>query len=138
MMGALYEILRTALKALRTHRMRSALTCLGIVIGIAAVIAMIEVMQGTTQALRQSIANMGANVIQVDPGAASVGGLSSGDGSALTLIPEDHEAILRECSGILTAAPGIDCRMQVIYGNRNWAPRNVLGTSPAYLTVRNW
>jgi len=125
-----------ALRALRHNVLRSALTCLGIVIGIAAVITMIEVMQGTSGALRQAIANMGANVVQVDPGPTALGGVSSGDGTALTLIPEDCEAILRECGSIRTAAPGVDFRMQVIYGNKNWIPQNILGTSPAYLIVR--
>jgi ABC-type antimicrobial peptide transport system permease subunit len=118
--------------------MRSALTCLGIVIGIASVIAMMEVGKGTSEALQQAIANMGANMVQIDPGATAAGGVSSGDGSALTLIPEDGEAILRECSTVRYVAPGVDFRMQVIYGNRNWAPRNILGTTPDYLTVRNW
>ena len=134
-----YRTLRMALKALRNNVMRSALTCLGIVIGIAAVIAMTEVMQGTAHALQQTIANMGANVVQIDPAATASAGVSSGDGSALTLIPEDCDAILREFSGVVrTAAPGVDCRAQVLYGNRNWAPQNILGTTPAYLDVRNW
>lgn len=137
-MRQLYRTLRMAFKALRHNVLRSALTCLGIIIGIAAVIAMIEVMQGTAHALRDSIANMGANVVQVDPGPSSTGGVSSGDGTALTLIPEDCEAILRECSAVRAASPGVDFRMQVIYGNRNWLPQNILGVSPAYLTVRNW
>jgi ABC-type antimicrobial peptide transport system permease subunit len=127
-----------ALHALRRNVLRSVLTCLGIVIGIASVIAMIEVGKGTSHALQQAIANQGANLIQIDPAATSSGGVSSGDGTALTLVPEDCEAILRECSAVRTAAPGIDFRMQVVYGNRNWAPRNVLGTAPAYLVVRNW
>jgi ABC-type antimicrobial peptide transport system permease subunit len=137
-MRSLYRTFRLALKALRTNVPRSALTCLGIVIGIAAVIAMIEVMEGTSNALRETIANMGANVVQVDPGPTATGGVSSGDGTALTLIPEDCEAIVRECGAIRAAAPGVDFRMQVIYGNRNWIPDNILGTSPAYLAVRNW
>jgi ABC-type antimicrobial peptide transport system permease subunit len=137
-MRSFYRTLRMALKALRNNVMRSALTCLGIVIGIAAVIAMIEVMKGTSNALQETIANMGANVVQVDPGPTSLGGVSSGDGTALTLIPEDCEAIIRECRAVRTAAPGVDFRMQVIYGNRNWSPQNILGTSPDYLIVRNW
>ena len=91
-----YRVFRLTLRSLRHNVLRSGLTCLGIVIGIAAVIAMIEVMQGTSHALGQSIANMGANVVQIEPGPTATGGVSSGDGTALTLIPEDYEAILRE------------------------------------------
>jgi ABC-type antimicrobial peptide transport system permease subunit len=137
-MRSLFRTIRMALRSLQHNVMRSALTCLGIVIGIAAVIAMIEVMQGTSHALRQTIANMGANVVQIEPGPTATGGVSSGDGTALTLIPEDCEAILRECRAVRAAAPGVDFRMQVVYGNRNWIPQNILGTTPAYLTVRNW
>src|SRR5207244_2361861 len=97
-MRQLTRTIRMAVKALRHNVLRSALTCLGIIIGIAAVIAMIEVMQGTSHALRETIANIGANVVQVDPGPSSTGGVSSGDGTALTLIPEDCEAILQECA----------------------------------------
>ncbi len=133
-----YQTLRLAVRSIWRHRMRSALTCLGIVIGIASVIAMMEVGKGTSQALQQSIANIGANMVQIDPGATSAAGVSSGDGSALTLVPEDGEAILRECNTVCYVAPGVDFRMQVIYGNRNWAPRNILGTTPIYLVIRNW
>src|SRR5262249_8898510 len=137
-MRKLYRTWRLALRSIRRHGMRSALTCLGIVIGIASVIAMMEVGKGTSHALQEAIANLGANMLQIDPGATSAAGVSSGDGSALTLVPEDCDAILRECSTIRLAAPGVDFRMQVVYGNRNWAPRNILGTTPDYLLVRNW
>src|SRR6516162_735526 len=137
-MRSIFRTARLALRSIRQHRMRSALTCLGIVIGIASVIAMMEVGKGTSYALQQAIANLGANMLQIDPGATSSAGVSSGDGSALTLVPEDGDAILGECSTVRYAAPGVDFRMQVIYGNRNWAPRNILGTTPDYLVVRNW
>ncbi len=64
--------------------------------------------------------------------------VSTGGGARITLTPDDCEAILRECRSVTTAAPSVDCRMQIIYGNRNWVPRNILGTTPAFLTVRNW
>jgi len=118
--------------------MRSVLTCLGIVIGIAAVIAMMEIGQGTSQAIRQRIATLGASLLQVEPGASSSSGVHSGAGTTLTLTPEDCEAILRECSAVRLAAPGVDCRMQIVYGNRNWSPWKILGTTPAFLKVRDW
>src|SRR5215831_18721719 len=129
---------RTALRALWRNLMRSALTCLGIVIGIAAVIALMEIGQGTAEAVRQTIATLGVNYLQVEPGASSSSGVHSGAGTCLTLTPQDCEAILRECSAVRWAAPGGDCRMQVIYGNRNWQPWKILGTAPAYLEVRAW
>jgi ABC-type antimicrobial peptide transport system permease subunit len=137
-MRSFYRILRTALHALRRHGMRSMLTCLGIVIGIAAVIAMMEIGQGTAYVIRQKIATLGANLLQVEPGASSSSGVHSGAGTCLTLTPQDCEAILRECSAVRWAAPGVDCRMQVIYGNRNWAPWKILGTTPTFLVVRDW
>jgi ABC-type antimicrobial peptide transport system permease subunit len=137
-MRSFYLNLRTAMHALRRHVMRSALTCLGITIGIASVIAMIEVQQGTNHAVLQRIASLGANFLQVEAGSSSSSGVHMGAGTCFTLTPEDCEAILRECSAVRWAAPGVDCRMQVIYGNRNWQPWKILGTTPAYLVVRNW
>jgi ABC-type antimicrobial peptide transport system permease subunit len=118
--------------------MRSVLTCLGIVIGIAAVIVLMEFGKGTSHALQQTIATLGANYLQVEPGSSSSSGVHSGAGTCLTLTPQDCEAILRECSAVRRAAPGVDCRMQVIYGNRNWQPWKILGTTPTFLVVRNW
>jgi ABC-type antimicrobial peptide transport system permease subunit len=118
--------------------MRSALTCLGIVIGVAAVIAMMEIGQGTADTIQKTIASIGANVVQLDPSAAVKAGVRSSTGGKVTLTPADCEAILRECGAALYAAPGVSCRAQITYGNRNWSPQSVLGTSPAFLVVRNW
>jgi ABC-type antimicrobial peptide transport system permease subunit len=118
--------------------MRSVLTCLGIVIGIASVTAMMEIGQGTSWAIRQRIATLGANLLQVEPGASSSSGVHSGAGTCLTLTPQDCDAILRECSAVRRASPGVDCRMQVVYANRNWVPWKVLGTSPEFLLIRDW
>jgi ABC-type antimicrobial peptide transport system permease subunit len=123
---------------LRRHVLRSVLTCIGIVIGIAAVIAMMEIGQGTSHAVRQTIASLGANQLLVEAGATSSSGVHSGAGTCLTLTPQDCEAILRECDAVRWAAPGVDCRMQVIYGKHNWVPWKILGTTPAYLVVRDW
>jgi ABC-type antimicrobial peptide transport system permease subunit len=118
--------------------MRSVLTCLGISIGIAAVIAMMEIGQGSSYAIQQSIASLGTNIIQIDPSDSSIGGISTGAGGRPTLTPADCDAIRRECEVIRFAAPSVDCHVQVVYGTRNWAPRNVLGTVPEYLPARNW
>jgi ABC-type antimicrobial peptide transport system permease subunit len=137
-MHSIYRTLRTALHALRRNVMRSVLTCLGIIIGIAAVIAMTEIGQGSSYAIQQSIASLGANVVQIDPSDSTVGGVSSGAGGKATLTPDDCDAIRRECQAIRFAAPSVDCHVQVVYGTHNWSPRNVLGTVPDYLPVRNW
>ena len=129
---------RMALRALRRNIMRSMLTCLGIVIGIAAVIAMMELGGGSSLSIQQAIASLGASVIQIDPADLSVGGVSSGRGGRATLTMEDAEALRRECSVLQTVAPSVDCWGQVVYGNRNWRPGRILGATPDYLAVRNW
>jgi ABC-type antimicrobial peptide transport system permease subunit len=137
-MPSFLRTVRTALTSLRRKLVRSALTCFGIVTGIAAVIFLMEFGQGTSRAIRERIASIGANQLWVEAGASIKGGVSAGAGTVTTLTPQDREAILRECSTVRWAAPGVDCRMQVIYGNRNWAPWKVLGTTPDYLLVRDW
>jgi len=129
---------RTAFTALRRNPMRAMLTTLGIVIGVAAVIAMMEIGAGAKAALNQSIASMGANVMTIRPGTASSGGVSFGAGSTTTLTPEDCQAILRECPSIRNAAPMVRTRTQVVYGNRNWVPNTIYGTTPGYLDVQDW
>jgi ABC-type antimicrobial peptide transport system permease subunit len=134
----LYSTARTAFTALRRNPMRAMLTTLGIVIGVGAVIAMMEIGAGASTALKKSIASMGANVLVVRPGTASSGGVSFGSGTTTTLTPEDCEAILRECPAVRNAAPMVRARAQVVYGNRNWVPNAIYGTTPAYLDVQDW
>src|SRR5665213_380599 len=135
---AAYRILRLALFALRRNIMRSVLTCLGIIIGIAAVIAMMEIGRGSSHSIEQTIASLGANIIQLDPSDTAVGGVSSGAGGRVTLTPVDADAIRQECGAVQYVAPSVDCRAQVMYGDRNWQPNNILGTTPDFLTVRKW
>jgi ABC-type antimicrobial peptide transport system permease subunit len=130
--------LRTAFHALRRNKMRSALTCLGIIIGVAAVIAMMEIGNGSSKAIQKSIASMGADIVMVMPGTAASGGVSFGAGSVTTLTPEDSEAILRECPATRAVAPIVRARTQVVYGNRNWVPFFIYGTTTSYLDVRDW
>src|SRR5262245_32140648 len=137
-MLSLYRTLRTATHALRRNVLRSVLTTLGIVIGIAAVIAMMEIGQGSARAIARTIQSMGADNFIVQPGTAASGGVSFGSGSVLTLIPKDGEAMLRECPAIRAVAPVIRTRTQVIYGNKNWVPFFIYGTTPSFLEVRDW
>lgn len=132
------RLLGTALEGLRRNSLRAALTALGIIIGIAAVIVMIEIGQGSSTAIRNTIASMGANTLIVQPGAAASGGVSYGGGSASTLTPDDAEAILRECPAVESVAPIVRVRTQIVYGNKNWIPLSIYGTTPSYLTARDW
>jgi macrolide transport system ATP-binding/permease protein len=131
-------MVRTALHGLSRNVMRAALTTLGIVIGVAAVIAMMEIGRGSSSAIQATIASMGANNLLVLPGTASSGGVSFGAGSVMTLTPQDAEAILNESPAIRGAVPIVRARTQVIYGNRNWVPAFIYGTTPAWLEVREW
>jgi len=133
-----YRTIRTALKALRRNPMRALLTTLGIVIGVAAVIAMMEIGSGSSAAVQKSISSMGANVVLVMPGTATSSGISFGMGSVMTLTPDDAEAILRDVPTIRNAAPAVRARTQVVYGNRNWVPSSIYGTTPAFLDIRDW
>ncbi len=133
-----YRTIQMAIKALRRSPMRAMLTTLGIVIGVGAVIAMMEIGAGSSGAIRKAISSMGANVLNIRPGAASSGGVTFGAGSVTTLSPGDCEAILRECPAIRNASPLVHTRAQVVYGSRNWVPTFIYGVTPAYLGVQNW
>lgn len=137
-MYAFARMFSLAVKSLRRHKLRSALTCVGIVIGVGAVVAITEIGQGSSQQMQRAIASVGAGVIQIDPSDAVNAGASSGGGGKVTLTPRDCEAILRECGAVQWAVPSVDCRVQITFGNRNWSPSNVLGTAPEFLAIRNW
>lgn len=134
----LFNTLRIAVQALRRNVLRSALTTLGIVIGIAAVIAMMEISQGAATAIQQTIQVMGANTLVVVPGTATTGGVTQGGGTRTTLTPQDAEAVLRECMAVRCAAPIVRARTQVVYGNRNWVPQYIIGSTPSFLEAREW
>jgi ABC-type antimicrobial peptide transport system permease subunit len=133
-----YRTLRTAWKALRRNPMRAVLTTLGIVIGIGAVIAMMEIGAGSSSQLRKSIASMGANVLLVMPGSTTTSGVSQGSGSTVTLTPRDAEVLASECPSLRAVAPTVRARTQIVYGNRNWVPNQMFGTTGAFLDIRDW
>jgi ABC-type antimicrobial peptide transport system permease subunit len=137
-MQGVIRTLKTAGHALRRNVMRSVLTCLGIIIGVAAVIAMMEIGQGSSGLIQNTISKMGADNIMVFPGTGMQFGVSQGMGSTVTLHPEDCEAIARECTAVRAAAPVVKTRVQLVYGNKNWTPQNMNGTSAEYIEVRDW
>ena len=137
---SLLRTMEVALKALRRNPTRALLTALGIVIGIAAVIAMMEIGNGSSTAIRTSIEKMGANSIMVLPGAPRVpGGVRQGMGNSMSLTPEDCEAILAECQTVDKAVPIVRASStQVIAGNKNWMPNTIVGSAPDYFDIRDW
>jgi ABC-type antimicrobial peptide transport system permease subunit len=137
-MKYLYRTLKMALHALRRNVMRSALTTLGIIIGVSAVIAMTEIGQGSASAVQKTIKSMGANNLLIQPGTASSGGVSFGSGSVITLTPDDAKAMEKDCPALVSIAPIVRARTQVVYGNRNWVPLYIYGTTPQFVKVREW
>ena len=127
----------TALRVLSRNRMRAGLTMLGIVIGVAAVIAMVSIGQGARAAVQAQVASMGTNVIIVMPGSTTVSGVRGGQGGAVTLTVSDA-ADLKKRSPLLSDTGWARREvMQIVNGNRNWnGPVN--GISPSYLTIRDW
>ncbi len=136
----LWKTLGVAVKALRRNPTRALLTALGIVIGIAAVIAMMEIGNGSASAIKSSIEGMGANSILVMSGAPRhPGGVRQSAGSAISLTADDCTAIMLECSSAAAVAPIVrSSGSQAVAGNLNWVPNLIIGTSPAYLIIRNW
>ena len=138
-MTQLISVLQLALQALRRNVLRSALTTLGIIIGVGAVIAMVEIGQGSKAAVAQTIQSMGSNNLLIQPGTASSGGVSFGSGSVTTLIPADADAIAKECRpAVDSVALVVRAHTQVVFGNKNWVPLYIYGTTPSFLDVREW
>ena len=135
----LYRTIIVALKALRRNPTRASLTTLGIVIGIAAVITMMEIGKGSSTSIRNSIEKMGANSALVRPGWRRSAGVSMGSGTSMSLVPDDAEAMRRECPHVALVAPVVSgSGYQAVFGSNNWVPSQIIGTSPEFFTIRNW
>jgi putative ABC transport system permease protein len=131
------QTLKIAIRALRTNKMRSFLTMLGIIIGIAAVIAMMAVGSGASYVISQQIASIGSNIILIIPGSTTSGGLRAGAGGAQTLTSEDVKAIMAECPSVEASAPTVRSSGPVVYGNMNWSTI-IMGTTPEFFEIREW
>ncbi len=129
--------IRIALRALARNKMRSALTMLGIIIGVAAVIAMVALGQGAQEQVQKQIAALGSNMLFVGSGTINRGGVRIGSGATKTLVYDDMSAILRDCPAVVMAAPGAGSSGQVVFGNDNWGTR-INGTEPQYFDIRDW
>jgi len=128
---------RIAVRALRVNKLRSALTMLGIIIGVGAVIAMVAIGSGAANRISEQIASIGSNLVMVLPGSATSGGMRMGHGSTLTLTEEDAKAIALEVPGVVTAGGNMRGGAQVVFGNQNWSTF-IQGTTPDFLEIRDW
>jgi len=129
--------MRIALRALRVNTLRSTLTMLGIIIGVAAVITMIAVGSGAQARIEDQIRSLGSNLIIVLPGSVTAGGARLGLGSRNTLTEEDAVAIQRDIAEVQAAGPALRGGGQVVYGNSNWSTI-FYGVTPEYLEARRW
>jgi len=134
-MKQLISSIRIAFRALRMNKLRSALTMLGIVIGVASVIATVAIGSGATQRIQQQIASIGSNIIIVIPGSMSSSGVRLGTGNAVTLSEADARELVAQCPDVALASPMVRGGAQVVNGNNNWAT-SILGITPDYLTIR--
>ncbi|HTN44072.1 MAG TPA: ABC transporter permease [Nitrospiria bacterium] len=130
-------IFKIAGRALARNTMRSVLTMLGIIIGVAAVIAMVAVGQGAKAQIESQIASIGSNLLMVFPGSTTQGGVHAGSGSVTTLTEDDAFAIQKELGSVRFAAPSLRTVAQVVSANQNWSTA-VTGSTPDYFTVRDW
>ena len=129
--------LRIALRALRVNKLRSVLTMLGIIIGVAAVITMIAVGAGAQAQVEEQIKSLGSNLIILLPGSVTSGGVRMGAGSRSSLTEDDAAALQREVNDVQAAAPTLRGTGQVVAGNSNWSTV-FYGVTPEYFEVRNW
>jgi len=129
--------IKISFRALWVNKMRSALTMLGIIIGVGAVIAMVAVGTGASRKISEQISSMGSNLLIILPGATTAGGVRMGAGTQPTLSMGDAEAILKECPAVSDVAPILNGVAQIVFGHLNWST-GVVGTSPGMLVVRDW
>jgi macrolide transport system ATP-binding/permease protein len=129
--------IESALQALRTNRMRSFLTMLGVIIGVGAVIAVVSLAQGVSENVNQRLAGLGTNVLTIIPGAASSAGARSAAGTNQSLTLDDAQAIATQVPHIVDMSPVLNASAQVIYGDQNWST-SVRGVYPSYQIIENW
>ena len=130
-------IVKVATLALIRNKMRSVLTMLGIVIGVASVISMLAIGTGAQQSVSASIASLGTNTLVISPGSVNSGGVRTGSGGRTTLTPADAQAMVSECNAVAVTTPMTQNGAQLVYQNQNWATQ-VTGGNADFMQVRNW
>ena len=130
-------VIRVALRTLARNKLRTALTLLGITIGISAVICTVAIGQGGSSRIREQLLMLGENLVWVEAGGRNVNGVRTGTGATKTLTFADMNVILQTTPLIKNCSPQVDARIQVVYGNQNWNT-TYRGVSPEYLPIRRW
>jgi putative ABC transport system permease protein len=133
----IYSAAKVSYRSLRANKLRSALTMLGMIIGVAAVIAMVAIGSGANERIASQIASIGSNLILVLPGSTTSGGLRSGFGGTHTLTMADAKAIGKELPAVRYAAPSNRSGSPVVYGNQNWSTI-IQGLTPEFFEIREW
>ena len=128
---------KIAFRAIVQNAMRSALTALGIIIGVAAVICVVAIGEGAAARVEQAITNIGANMIWVEAGGVNRNGVRTGSGGTKTLTLADYDAIKEHISLVTNVTPQADSRVQLVYGNQNWNS-SVRGVAPTYIALKGW
>src|SRR5580765_4967722 len=128
---------RIAFKALGRNKMRTGLTMLGMIIGVSAVITLVAMGNGAQSAIEDQIKGAGTNMITVNAGNASTGGVRGGSGTSSTLTVDDADAIKNEIEGVQYLAAGMQIQAQVVAGNQNWFTR-IQGTDVDLPLIRAW
>jgi putative ABC transport system permease protein len=131
------NLIKVAINALKRNKMRSFLTMLGIIIGVASVITMLAIGQGSKKSIQDQIASMGSNMLFVMPGNMMSGGVQQGGSSSQRLTISDVNAIRTECDAVVAASPEVRSSGQVVYGNSNW-PTTIYGGGEEYLEIKSW
>ncbi|MCB0632697.1 MAG: ABC transporter permease [Saprospiraceae bacterium] len=131
------NLIKIASNAIRLNRTRAFLTMLGIIIGVASVIAMLAIGEGSKESIRNNISSMGSNMLTIRPGAGMMGGVRQGPGDMQSLTMEDYEAIRDEAQLVTNVSPMVNSSGQAIHGANNW-PTSIYGISPEYLAIKVW
>jgi putative ABC transport system permease protein len=133
----LLQTIPSALAALRANKGRSILTTLGIIIGVAAVIAIVALGEGASAAVASQLAGLGTNLLTIQPGSTQSGGARTGNGNAITLKAADAVAITSQIDGLSGVSPVVSGNSQIIAGSQNWSTR-VQAVTPPYLSIESW
>jgi len=131
------NLIKVAINALKRNKMRSFLTMLGIIIGVASVITMLAIGQGSRKSIQDQIASMGSNMLFVMPGNMRTGGVQQGSSGSQRLTVADANAIRTDCDAVIAVSPEVRSSGQAVFGNSNW-PTTIYGGGEEYLEIKSW